>query len=104
MSVNLKQRIGIEVPRGHVTTIRSCLAPHDVEGFSVRPVISGWTRQGTYWSSERRFASIGETVLVEFDIDPALVAPLLASGFGIVSGDIVRVRVMQPEPAKAHAA
>lgn len=104
MSANLKQRIGIEVPRAHLATIRSCLAPHDVEGFFVRPVIAGWTRQGTYWSNERRFASIGETVLVEFDVDPALVASLLASGFGIVSGDIVRVQVMQPEAAPAHAA
>ncbi|MBX9926335.1 MAG: hypothetical protein K2Y05_08250 [Hyphomicrobiaceae bacterium] len=87
-----KKRIEVIVPRSHVPAIRSCLLPFDYADFNIRPVIAGWTTGG-YWSSERSFERIGDQVMVSFAIDPTIIAPLIASGFGILSGEIVKLSV-----------
>ncbi len=92
MGAGVTKRIDVIVPRTHVPAIQSCLLPFNHADFSVRPVIAGWTMAG-YWSSERSFQTIGDRVMVSFTIDPTVIEPMIASGFGILSGEIVKLTI-----------
>lgn len=85
-----KARFEMSVETQHVGHIRNCLADVDCEDFTVSPIISGWGVKG-YWSSEHTFSSIGKRVAVRFTVDPDQIAPLLATGFGILAMDIIPI-------------
>ncbi|NJM55526.1 MAG: hypothetical protein HC841_06080 [Verrucomicrobiae bacterium] len=64
------------------------------EDFTARPVISGWSASGRYWSSDRNFGQVGDRVEVSFTASDLDLAPFVAAGFGIMSGEIVPIRVV----------
>jgi len=92
MQAGEKKQIAVTVMRTQVPAIRSCLASLNHHDFAVRPVISGWSTGG-FWSSERSFKHIGERVEVSFKADAVQIAPIVAAGFGIISGEILPIRV-----------
>lgn len=94
MQADGKKRIAVTVMRTQVPAIRSCLASLNHHDFAVRPVISGWSTGGGFWSSERSFKHVGERVEVSFTADAVQIAPIVAAGFGIISGEIIPVRVI----------
>jgi hypothetical protein len=92
MHAPAKKRITVAVDARHIDYLRGCLnnVPH--EDFTVSPIMSGWSVRG-YWSSERAFKRVGERVSVSFITDPEPIRPLIGSGFGILAGDALTVRI-----------